>query len=183
MEWPLRRTARFVFAGGGKDASTGEPAPFWVKVDATLEGEPSDARVVASRGGGGGAGGGVSRATMRWEALDDDAPCPATTPYLTSGALVVSPGDDASGWLPPGEWKTLVNASPSEFTVAPTEVPRDAWKIAPAVASSKDDEVEIDVKVAVAADVAADADVDARSPPSTLRCVLYTGPHTTASAW
>jgi hypothetical protein len=67
--------------------------------------------------------------------------------------------------------------------VAPTEVPRDAWKIAPAVASSKDDEVEVDVKVAVAADVAADADVDARSPPSTLRCVLYTGPHTTASAW
>ena len=79
--------------------------------------------------------------------------------------------------------KTLVNASPSEFTVAPTEVPRDAWKIAPAVASSKDDEVEVDVKVAVAADVKVATDVDARSPPSTLRCVLYTGSHTTPFAW
>ena len=157
MEWPLRRTARFVFAGGGKDASTGEPAPFWVKVDATLEGEPSDARVVASRGGGGGAGGGVSRATMRWEALDDDRAVSRRRRRISLPARSSSrPATTRRAGCLRANGRRSSTRLPSEFTVAPTEVPRDAWKIAPAVASSKDDEVEVDVKVAVAADVVAD---------------------------
>jgi hypothetical protein len=143
------RTSRWVFVGGGKDASTGEPAPFWARADAVLEGGPSDARTPASRCGGGGGDdddGVSSVATMRWEALDDDdddALRPA--PYLTSGVLVVS-GDAAraGGWLPPGVGTPLVNTSPSEFTVAPTEVPRDAWKCAPAVLASTNDAVDAD---------------------------------------